>query len=99
MCTLMKKSFDKLSLVMTVDISKKYKNISKNKRVLAPVIDERIYLYINGIRLNEDEEAILVLLNFLIHFRNKGNFQCLRALVVFLTVADFMSMFFIRKKL
>ena len=59
---------------MSVDISKKYKNISKNKRVLAPVIDERIYLYVNGIRLNEDEEAVFVVAEFFNSLTQQGKF-------------------------
>ncbi|AKG36177.1 hypothetical protein [Paenibacillus durus] len=46
---------DLLSIEVEIDRRKEYKNISKHKRVLMPVIDWRISLYINGHKLYEDE--------------------------------------------
>lgn len=53
--------YDELSVEVTVDISKKYINVSKHKRVLTPVIKETVILYVNGVRLNEEDEVFVVI--------------------------------------
>ncbi len=46
---------DLLSLEVEISCRKEYKHISKHKRVLMPVINLDISLYINGDKLDEDE--------------------------------------------
>jgi hypothetical protein len=74
MWNIKKKSFDKLTLEMSVDVSRKYKNVSKHKRVLAPVIEYGIYPYINGIKLNEDEDEVFVVTEFFDSLTHQGKF-------------------------
>ncbi|MFC3746183.1 hypothetical protein [Paenibacillus sp. GCM10012306] len=46
---------DILSFDMEVDIRKVYKNITKHKGRMVPIVDWRIALYINGEKLDQDE--------------------------------------------
>ncbi|MDQ0914561.1 hypothetical protein [Paenibacillus sp. V4I5] len=72
--TFKKKDYDKLTVKVFVDVSKKYINVSKHKRILTPVINERIYLYINDIRLNEDEDEVFVVTEFYNSLTSQGKF-------------------------
>ncbi|MEK5489141.1 hypothetical protein MKZ24_00140 [Paenibacillus sp. FSL R7-0297] len=65
-------SLDTLNFEMLVDISKKYTNISKQKRVLAPVVTSTISLYVNGLRLNEDEGEVFVVTEFFESLTRQG---------------------------
>lgn len=55
---------DDLTVEMKVDISKRFINVSKHKRILTPVINESIILYANGSRLNEDDDEVFVVAEF-----------------------------------
>ncbi|MFE5318358.1 hypothetical protein ACFQ88_06590 [Paenibacillus sp. NPDC056579] len=46
---------DILSIDMEIETRKEYKNITRVKGRMVPVVDWRISLYINGNKLNEDE--------------------------------------------
>jgi hypothetical protein len=72
--TLKKKDYDKLTTEVFVDVSKKYTNVSKHKRILTPVINERIYLNVNDIRLNEDEDEVFVVTEFFNSLTSQGKF-------------------------
>jgi hypothetical protein len=58
------KSLDKITSEFSIDVSKAYKNVSKHKRVLSPVINWNITLYVNEIRLNDVFDNLI-----LSHFR------------------------------
>ncbi|CAH1207358.1 hypothetical protein PAECIP111892_02859 [Paenibacillus auburnensis] len=66
-------NFDKLRVEVNVDVSKKYINVSKHKRILIPVIIETINLYVNEVRLNEDDE-IFVVTEFFKSLAQQGEF-------------------------
>lgn len=50
-----KTKLDKLTFKLTVEIKKAFINISKHKRILTPVINSSIDLYINDFKLDADE--------------------------------------------
>ncbi|RRJ63682.1 hypothetical protein EHV15_12635 [Paenibacillus oralis] len=51
----MKLKHDTLSVEIEMEVRKEYKKISKHKRVLMPVLDYRVDLYVNGHKFDEDE--------------------------------------------
>ncbi|WP_238650853.1 hypothetical protein [Paenibacillus piscarius] len=64
--------YDELSVEVTVDVSKKYINVSKHKRVLTPVINETVILYVNEVRLNEDADEVFVVTEFFESLMQQG---------------------------
>lgn len=66
--------FDKLMVEVNGDVSKKYINVSKHKRILTPVVNERICLFVNDIRLNEDADEELVVTEFYNSLTHQGKF-------------------------
>ena len=74
-CKLLNKhNFDELRVEVNVDVSKKYINVSKHKRILTPVVNETIILYVNEARLNEDDEEIFVVTEFFKSLTQQGEF-------------------------
>ncbi|MDQ0114040.1 hypothetical protein [Paenibacillus harenae] len=59
-----KQKYDELTVEVIVDVTKKYMNVSKYKRVLTPVILESVYLYVNEIRINEHADEVFVITEF-----------------------------------
>ncbi|MFE4709804.1 MULTISPECIES: hypothetical protein [unclassified Paenibacillus] len=53
------KNQDILSLDLEVDIRKEYKNITRHKGRMVPIVDWRIALYINGEKLDQDEVFVV----------------------------------------
>ncbi|WP_052714227.1 hypothetical protein [Paenibacillus dauci] len=51
--------YDTLSVEIKVDVKKVYKNISKVKGRMVSVIDWKLFLYINGNKLAEDEILVI----------------------------------------
>jgi|GEM_PF-4973572 hypothetical protein len=52
--------FDELSFDIVIERTESYKSLSKYKRARVPVIDARINILVNGIRLDEDEDEVFV---------------------------------------
>lgn len=75
MCELLSEhNNDELTVEVSVNISKQYINISKHKRILTPVINETIILYVNEIRLNEDADEVFVVTEFFNSLTHQGKF-------------------------
>ncbi|MBE0339529.1 MAG: hypothetical protein ACQEXV_00535 [Bacillota bacterium] len=68
------KSVDKLTFEFFVDVAKEYKNVSKHKRVLTPVVKWKIIIYANELRLNEDEDEVFVITEFFNSLAQQGKF-------------------------
>lgn len=67
-------NYDELTVEVNVDITKQYVNVSKHKRILTPVINETITLYVNEIRLNEDAGEVFVVTEFFNSITHQGKF-------------------------
>lgn len=87
---------DLLSIEIEISSRNEYKNISKHKRVLMPVIKWCISLDINGHKLDKDE--VFVEDVFLNHYVIRGITPCLPVLVVFSVAEGIMWMLYMIMK-
>ncbi|MFC3801923.1 hypothetical protein [Cohnella sp. GCM10012308] len=69
-----KRHYDELAVKVIVDVSKRYKNISKHKRILAPEILESVYLLVNEVKINEDADEVFVISEFFNSLATDGKF-------------------------
>lgn len=87
----MKLKHDTLSVEIEMEVRKEYKKISKHKRVLMPVLDYRVDLYVNGHKFDEDE--VFVEKVFFQSLLSQANIRCLHARVEYLAAGDITWMF------
>ncbi|NBD24649.1 hypothetical protein [Paenibacillus glycinis] len=59
-----KSGVDELEIEIYVEVSQAYKNVSKYKRIMVPVVEYRINLSVNARRFNEDEDEVFVVAAF-----------------------------------
>ncbi|MDI4644279.1 hypothetical protein [Cohnella hashimotonis] len=69
-----KRNYDKLTVTVVANVSKKYMNVSKHKRVLAPEIHESVYLFVNEAKINEDSDEVFVISEFFNSLAADGRF-------------------------
>ncbi|MFS0873981.1 MULTISPECIES: hypothetical protein [Paenibacillus] len=77
---------DKLRFDFTINVTEEYKNVSKHKRILAPVVHWNVVVYANNRKINQDEEEVFVIDEFFNSLAKQGevpmytcscgNFEC-----------------------